>query len=86
MYLYFTHLSIQTHPGLVINQVQEGATKLYRVKWPCYHYLLHHVLPHGLWPHKQRKQRKGILEYCNYQLGYQFLHLVIDIFNCLHKK
>jgi len=56
------HLPIQTHPGLVINQVQEGARKLYRVKWPCYHYLLHQVLPHGLWPYKQRKQRKGILQ------------------------
>jgi len=65
MYSYFTHLPIfpiQTHPGFVINQVQEVARKLYRVKWPCYHYLLHHVLPHGLWPYKQRKQRKGVLQ------------------------
>ncbi len=68
MYLYFTRLphpntlSNVTHPGLVINQVQGGARKLYIVKWPCHHYLLHHVLPHGLWPYKERKQRKGILQ------------------------
>ncbi len=55
-------LSNVTHPGLVINQVQDRARRLYRVKWPCHHYLLHHVLPHGLWPYKERKQRKGILQ------------------------
>ncbi len=55
-------LSNVTHPGIVINQVQGGARNLYRVKWPCYDYLLHHVLPHGLWPDNECKQRKGILQ------------------------
>jgi hypothetical protein len=55
-------LSNVTHPGLVINQVQEGARKLYRVKWPYYHYSINHVLPHALRPSKKRQQRKGILQ------------------------